>query len=121
MAAKILRSHNFFKHPRGVVYSVLRKSKVCLKSLYITVLELNNIFHLISRAVTFSTIPMTRSKLNDVDIIRCYLYTFSMICHGGVVVTQFPPISEVGSSNPKPYVGQLVVAYRWSAIYSTQP
>ena len=41
--------------------------------------------------------------------------------HGGVVVTHSPPISEVSSSNPKPNVGKLAVAYRWSAVYSTEP
>ena len=43
---------------------------------------------------------MTRSKLNDADVIRCYLYIFSMFCHGGVVVTHSPHTFEVGSSNP---------------------
>ena len=33
----------------------------------------------------------------------------------GAVVTH----SEVGGSNPKPYVGKMVVSYRWSAVYST--
>ena len=40
--------------------------------------------------------------------------------HGGAVVTHSPPTSEVCSSNPRPYVGKLVVAYRMSAIYSTE-
>ena len=31
------------------------------------------------------------------------------------------PNSEVGGSNPRPYVRKLVVAYRWSAVYSTEP
>ena len=31
------------------------------------------------------------------------------------------PTSEVGGSNLGPYVGKLVVAYRWSAVYSTEP
>ena len=35
--------------------------------------------------------------------------------------TQSTPISEVGDSNPRPYVEKLVVAYRWSAVYSTKP
>ena len=30
--------------------------------------------------------------------------------HGDTVVTHLPPTSEVGSSNPRPYVGKLVVA-----------
>ena len=41
--------------------------------------------------------------------------------HGRAVVTYLPPTSEVGGSNPGPYVGKLVVAYRWSAVYSTEP
>ena len=55
---------------------------------------------------------MTRSQLNDADIIRCYLYTFSIFSHGGVVITHSAPTSEVGGSNPRPYVGKLVIAYR---------
>ena len=35
--------------------------------------------------------------------------------------THSPPTYEVGGSNPKPYEGQLIVAYRWSAVYSTEP
>ena len=31
--------------------------------------------------------------------------------HGGEVVTHSPPTSEVSGSNPRPYVGKLVVAY----------
>ena len=31
-----------------------------------------------------------------------------------------PPTSEVGGSNPGPYVGKLVVAFRWLAVYSTK-
>ena len=30
--------------------------------------------------------------------------------NGGAVVTHSPPTSEVGSSNPKPYVGKMVVS-----------
>ena len=33
--------------------------------------------------------------------------------HGGAVVTHSPPISEVGGSNPRPYVGKLAAAYQW--------
>ena len=39
--------------------------------------------------------------------------------HSGPVVTQLPPISEVGSSNPGHCMGKLVVAYGWSTVYST--
>ena len=37
------------------------------------------------------------------------------------VVTHSPPTSEVGSSILRPYVGKLVIAYQWLAVYSTEP
>ena len=42
--------------------------------------------------------------------------------HGGRVVTLSPPTSEAGFRFPaRPQVGKLVVACRWSAVYSTDP
>ena len=42
--------------------------------------------------------------------------------HDGRVVTLSPPTSEAGVRSPsRPYVGKLVVACRWSAVYSTEP
>ena len=41
--------------------------------------------------------------------------------HGGSVVTRPPPTSEVLGSQPRPYVGKLVVDHRWSAVYSSEP
>ena len=41
--------------------------------------------------------------------------------HSGAVVTHSPPTSEAGGSNPKPYVGKMVVSYKWLAVYSTEP
>ena len=42
--------------------------------------------------------------------------------HGGRVVTLSPPTSEAGVRFPaRPQVGKLVVACRWSAVYSTEP
>ena len=41
--------------------------------------------------------------------------------HSGAVVTHSPPASEVSWSNPRPYVGKLVVSYQWSAVYSREP
>ena len=42
--------------------------------------------------------------------------------HGGKVVTLLPPTSEAGVQFPaRPQVGKLVVACRWSAVYSTEP
>ena len=42
--------------------------------------------------------------------------------HGGRVVTLSPPTSEAGVRFPaRPQVGNLVVACRWSTVYSTEP
>ena len=41
--------------------------------------------------------------------------------HCGAMVIHSPPTSEVGSSNPEPYVRKMLVSYRWSAVYSTEP
>ena len=42
--------------------------------------------------------------------------------HGGRVVTLLPPTSEARVRSPaRPQVGKLVVACRWSAVYSTEP
>ena len=41
--------------------------------------------------------------------------------HGGRMVTLSPPTSEPGVRSPaRPQVGKLVVACRWSAVYSTE-
>ena len=37
------------------------------------------------------------------------------------MVTHLAPMFEVGGTNPGPDVGKLVVAYRWSTVYSTEP
>ena len=41
--------------------------------------------------------------------------------HGGAVVTHSPTTPEVCGSNARPYLETLVVAYQWSAVYSTEP
>ena len=43
------------------------------------------------------------------------------LSNGYTVVTHSPPTSEVSGSNPGPYVKKMVFAYRWSAVYSTEP
>ena len=48
-------------------------------------------------------------------------YNFNRGGHGGAVVTHWPATSEVCCPNPRPYVGKLVVAYRLSTVYSTEP
>ena len=45
--------------------------------------------------------------------IRCHQHS------GAMVVTHLSLISEVLSSNPGPYLGKLIVAYQWLAVYST--
>ena len=50
---------------------------------------------------------------------KLHLYTSVYRGHGGTLVTHSPPTSEVGGSNPEPYVGKMVVSYQWSAVYST--
>ena len=41
--------------------------------------------------------------------------------HGCTIATHSPLTSEDGSSNPVSDVGKLVAAYRWLAVYSTEP
>ena len=41
--------------------------------------------------------------------------------HGGRVVTLSPPTSAARVRSPSWPVGKLVVACRWSAVYSTEP
>ena len=42
--------------------------------------------------------------------------------HGGRVVTLSPPTSEAGVRSPaRPQLGKLVLACRWSEVYSTEP
>ena len=54
--------------------------------------------------------------------IKTYIFVkLHTMNHGGtVVITHSPPTSEVGGSNPGPYVRKLVVAYRWSEVYSIE-
>ena len=53
------------------------------------------------------------------------MYSASLLSlegHGGRVVTLSPPTSEAGVRFLAwPQVGKLVVACRWSAVYSTEP
>ena len=50
------------------------------------------------------------------------LRSYNMRGHGGRVVTLSPPTSEAWVRSPaRPQVGKLVVACRWSAVYSTEP
>ena len=62
---------------------------------------------------------------NSIDISVCLnIHYVSDNMSGGqgvAVVTDSPATSEVGSFNPKPDVENMVVSYRWLAIYSTEP
>ena len=40
--------------------------------------------------------------------------------HGDTMVTHSPPTSEVGGSNPEPYMKKMVVSYQLLAVYSTE-
>ena len=55
--------------------------------------------------------------------IFVYLRFVQLIrAHSGRVVTLLPPTSEAGVRFlARPEVGKLVVACRWSAVYSTEP
>ena len=56
------------------------------------------------------------------DPIGLIYYGLILGGHGGRVVTLLPPTSEAGVRVPAwPQVGKLVVACRWSAVYSTEP
>ena len=52
--------------------------------------------------------------------IKSMLPLHQSLGHSGKVVTLSPPTSEAGIRFPaRPQVGKLVVACRWSAVYST--
>ena len=73
--------------------------------------------------------PISESHILDLNsgLQECessYLFpghTLEGVRHGGAVVTHWPPTSEVGGSNPEPYVGKMVVYSQWLAVYSTEP
>ena len=60
-------------------------------------------------------------------LVKNTLYVYYKTCLNQVacafaVVTLSPPTSEAGVRFPaRPQVGKLVVACRWSAVYSTEP
>ena len=63
--------------------------------------------------------PNSLSHQNNLAPLR---FTEIYWGHGGRVVTHSPPTSEAGVRFPAlPQVGKLVVACRWSAVYSTEP
>ena len=66
----------------------------------------------------YVTFKVVRKTLTTIDL--CY-----QICtggHSGRVVKLLPPTSEAGVRFPaRPQVGKLVIACRWSAVYSTEP
>ena len=61
----------------------------------------------------------THNHSYENPVVKCQ--TLQSGGHSDTVVTYSPPTSGVCSSNPGPYVGKLVVAYRWTAVYSTEP
>ena len=70
---------------------------------------------------TYLTIMSTAYALAIVAYLYLILYEV-LGGHGGRVVTLSPPTSEAGVRFlARPQVGKLVVACRWSAVYSTEP
>ena len=69
---------------------------------------------------------MVKSTSYHIHGLFTWFFYFILFFLGGhcgrVVITLSPPTSEVGVWFPaRPQVGKLVVAYRWSAVYSTEP
>ena len=65
-----------------------------------------------------STPPSTSQSNTLALVLLLMLLRFG----GGHVGTHSPPTFEVLGSDPGPYVEKkLVVAYRWLAVYSTEP
>ena len=86
------------------------------------VLESQNVVitHLVIGIDSRATYHAAIEKVAEQHILRKYSKC-NTAGHGGAVVTHSPPTSEVGSSNSEPCVEKLVVAYQWSAVYSTEP
>ena len=61
--------------------------------------------------------------MHFLECIYIYAKVMTVISkdHGDTVVKHLASTSEVGGSHPGPYVGKLVIAYEWSAVYSTEP
>ena len=98
-----------------------------LKVTFLYVLNLDIIFAK-ARSADEANISAYCSNLRCLSYITSkYLYletTFNDFVggHSGRVVTLLPPTSEAGVQFPaRPQVGKLVVACRWSAVYSTEP
>ena len=64
--------------------------------------------------------PLVRVGLGYINSTLNFVLQYYVRGHGGTVVTHSPPTTEVRGSNPGPYVGKLVDAYRWSGVYSTE-
>ena len=61
-------------------------------------------------------------QVNHIEIKDKFTFNSCIGGHGGRVVTLSPPTSEAGVRFPaRPQVRKLVVACRWSAVYSTEP
>ena len=70
----------------------------------------------------FNRLEMTVIKLFPTLLTSSLNLILLPLGHRGRVVTLSPPTSEVGVQFPAlPQVGKLVIACRWSAVYSTEP
>ena len=81
----------------------------------------------ISSVNNFNDKPSMVTKRDDINEMVHRTYGFITLTilvggRGGRVVALSPPTSEAGVRFPAwPQVGKLVVACRWSAVYSTEP
>ena len=86
--------------------AVSGKAGSCLPlvgSLQFTVQNPSELYVLVS-----SALPTTRRDMTCTLIIICTICLIYLQGHGG---PHSPPTSEVGGSNPRPYVGKLLVVY----------
>ena len=68
------------------------------------------------------SMPIMLLSMSIVICIFIYVPTRRGGGHCGRVVTLSPPTSKAGVRFPaQPQVGNLVVACRWSSVYSTEP
>ena len=76
-------------------------------------------------SVIYSIYSLQSCILSDSDWLDVELIINFIVAvrgHGGRVVTLLPPTSEAGVwFSARTEVGKLVVACRWSAVYSTEP
>ena len=116
----IVRIVQMFKHVQNLGEYVFLSSDVTMYLLGHTSLVLGVMANFLS-VVTYSVI-------SSYERLSCMSTQFTVVvgasfCHyewgGGGARWHSEVTCEVSGSNPRPYVGKLVVSYRWYAAYST--